>query len=74
MTPYQAAEFIQTGFSFNDDNEVVDFRRNYPWSQLLGSDHDNGGFRDYGDIQANINGFYGHVRYLAEKKYGKLPF
>jgi hypothetical protein len=74
MTPYQAAEFLQSGFSFNDDNQVVDFRRNYHWSYLLGSDYAKGGFRDYGDIEANVNGFYCHVRYLAEQKYGKLPF
>jgi hypothetical protein len=74
MTPYQAAEYLQTGFSFNDDSEVINFKRGYNWSYLLGSDYPHGGFRDYADIEADVNGFYKHVRQLAEKKYGKLPF
>ena len=73
MTPYQAAEFLQSAFSFNDDNEAIFYNR-ARLQPILGDDYIVPGFRDYADIDANVSGFYKAVRNLAEKRFGKLPF
>ena len=73
-TPNQVAEFIQTAFTFNDDDEVIGVDVNTHWQWIFGSDYVLPGFKDHDDIRADMNGFYKAVKSLATRIYGQLPY
>lgn len=70
---YRVAEFIQSAFSFDDNDNVIGVDMKVRFQEILGDDYTTP-YRDHESIMRDLNGYHRWIKQKATMIYGELPF